>query len=108
MTLCPYKWFLYIASVWALVYVMVEAWMQLRGDNNKTSSSSSAAAPLPNYADHPQYDSDDSDDDDSDDEEDDNRNNNEDIAPSIRLRKQPTTPTTHTALAQTFPFKLFS
>ncbi|CAN8066703.1 unnamed protein product [Agarophyton chilense] len=30
MTLCPYKWFLYIASVWAVLYVMVEAWMHMR------------------------------------------------------------------------------
>ncbi len=25
MTLCPYKWFLYIASVWAVIYLMLSA-----------------------------------------------------------------------------------
>lgn len=25
MTLCPYKWFLYVASVWAVIYLMIAA-----------------------------------------------------------------------------------
>ena len=25
MTLCPYKWFLYIASAWAVLYLMLAA-----------------------------------------------------------------------------------
>lgn len=25
MTLCPYKWFLYIASAWAVIYLMLAA-----------------------------------------------------------------------------------
>lgn len=35
MTMCPYKWFLYIASVWALVYVSIEAWIQWRNATRK-------------------------------------------------------------------------
>lgn len=30
MTLCPYKWFLYLASIWAVAYVMLEAYVQYR------------------------------------------------------------------------------
>lgn len=33
--MCPYKWFLYIASVWALVYVSIEAWIQWRNAARK-------------------------------------------------------------------------
>lgn len=25
MTMCPYKWFLYLASVWAVIYLMLAA-----------------------------------------------------------------------------------
>lgn len=35
MTMCPYKWFLYIASLWAVVYVMLEAFMQYRAVNEQ-------------------------------------------------------------------------
>lgn len=30
MSMCPYKWFIYLASLWALAYVMLEAFMQYR------------------------------------------------------------------------------
>lgn len=30
MTLCPYKWFLYMASVWALVYLAIQGMMELQ------------------------------------------------------------------------------
>lgn len=33
MSMCPYKWFLYLASIWAVLYVMLEAWMQFRAAN---------------------------------------------------------------------------
>lgn len=69
MTMCPYKWFLYIASVWALMYVMVEAWMQLRRNNNpKLTGDLGDLRPEPNYADDGTDDEDD-DDDDEDEEE---------------------------------------
>lgn len=34
MTMCPYKWFLYIASIWAVAYVMLETFMQYRATNS--------------------------------------------------------------------------
>lgn len=30
MTMCPYKWFLYMASIWAVLYVLLEGMMQIR------------------------------------------------------------------------------
>lgn len=40
MTLCPYKWFLYIASVWAVLYVMLETWMHMRAATKKVDPQS--------------------------------------------------------------------
>ncbi|PXF46265.1 hypothetical protein BWQ96_03921 [Gracilariopsis chorda] len=41
MTLCPYKWFLYIASVWAVLYVMLETWMHMRAATKAVDPQSS-------------------------------------------------------------------
>lgn len=35
MTMCPYKWFLYLASMWMVAYAMIEAFMQYRAANEQ-------------------------------------------------------------------------
>jgi hypothetical protein len=44
VSMCPYKWALYLIAVWAALYVMVEAALQLRGASS-TEKKSVATAP---------------------------------------------------------------
>lgn len=61
MTMCPYKWFLYLASIWAVAYVMLEAFMQYRAAN--TSLQKEGYEPLPVDSEHEEDEEDEEDDD---------------------------------------------
>jgi hypothetical protein len=46
VSMCPYKWALYLIAVWAALYVMVEAALQLRGPSSTEKKSVSRAPSL--------------------------------------------------------------
>lgn len=46
MSMCPYKWFLYLASLWAVIYVMLEAYMQYRAANTSLQKEGFESFPI--------------------------------------------------------------